>query len=108
VDTIWIGADKRITFSGIKKVADDGTESYANAATVTYALKDAAGATVAGGTGSLAHLPTSNGNYAGVIDRAVTALCKRDREYKVEVTFSEAGFDDFRVLDCVALYRGAT
>lgn len=107
MEPLWINADKRALFRGAKKVDADGNESPMNAATVTCVLKDALGNTVTPAPVTLDKV-AGDGNYAGVIDKTVTVLCKPGKKYTVEMTATEAGYDDFRVIQCVALYRGET
>jgi len=105
---LYISEDFRITLSGLSYETDAGVTTYLNAATVTYALKNAAGAAVAGGTGSLSYIAASNGNYVATGDKAVTVLLSEGVRYYLEVTIAEGSRDGFRRLELRAEYRGAT
>ena len=107
-DLLYIGEDFRVTLTGLSYTTDAGAVAYLNAATVTYALKSAAGAAIAGGTGSLSYVAASNGNYAATGNKAVTLLLSDGALYFLEVTIAEGGRDGFRRLALRALYRGAT
>ena len=82
--------------------------SYLNSATVTYALKDAAGTTLPGGTGSYSYTAASDGDYTATIEGTVTALMTAAAEYWLEVTIVSGSYNDFRRLRRVAAYRGRT
>lgn len=104
-DRINIACDTTITLSGLK---DRVTGAFVNGATVTYALRTAAGVLVTGGTGSLTYSGTP-GLYRGVIDRAVTSLLTENQVYYLEVTVADSGgLDDFRRLPLQAKYRTLT
>lgn len=100
---IYISSDHTVTLTGLS-----GGGSYLNAATVTYALKDLAGTTVSGGTGTLSYTAASNGNYTGIIDATVTALLTDGGMYYVHATIVEGGYNDFRKLMLIAKYRDAS
>ena len=97
---IPIGADASIAYSG----AQDLDGNYLNAATVTYALKTVTGTTVTSGT--LAYLGGSNGNYRATMQSTVTSTMTPGAEYRLEITFAQGDFDDFRRLPVWAQYRG--
>ena len=97
---IYIGSDHDVTYEGAY-----GGGGYLNSATVTFALKDSAGTTVSGGTGTLSYVAASSGNYAGVIQSSVTSLLTNRANYTLEITFVQSAFDDFRRLPLRACYR---
>lgn len=65
--------------------------TYINDATITYAVKDSAGATVSGGTGTLSYVTGSNGDYKGTIPDSVTSLLTENALYDVVITARESG-----------------
>lgn len=107
-DVLYIAEDFKISLTGLSYTTDAGVVTYLNAATVTYALKSAAGTTVTGGTGSLSYIAASNGNYTATGDKAVSVLLSEGAKYFLEVTAAEGGRDGFRRLELRAEYRGAT
>lgn len=102
-DVIYIGADHNVSYTGARNAL---TGAYFNAGTCAWTLADSTGATVA--TGSLAYQSGTNGNYYGTIDAAVTETLEQDAPYTVTITFSQAGYDDERVLNVRAAYRTTT
>ena len=104
VSVLYIGCDNTVFYRG----AQDKDGNYLNDGTGTYVVKDGSDAAVAGGSGSLAYVAASNGNYEDVLDRTVTALLTPDAMYYVEITFAEGEDDDFRRIPYRAVYRGAT
>ena len=101
VTIIRIGADHDVSYLG----AADRDGNYQNSGTCTYALKDADGNAVSGGTGTLSYVAASNGNYLGVIESTVTATLTAGATYYLEITFSKSTLNDFRRLRCRAEYR---
>lgn len=103
-----VGSDLNVTWDGA--TAPAGT--YLNAATVTYALTLADGATqatctaVAGGTGTLSYVAASNGNYLGVIESTVSALLAAGTLYYIWLTFVQGAYNDLRRVEAYAQYRG--
>lgn len=103
--------------AGVYDIASDMTETltglsagagYLNAATVTYALKDELGTTIAGGTGSYTYTPASNGVYTASIESTVTTLLTVDKTYYLWVTIVSGAFNDQRRLPRLAKYREDT
>lgn len=107
-NVLYINEDSRVKVTGLHYVTDAGVTTYLNAATITYALKTAAGVTVVGGTGTLSYVAASDGNYTAVIDKAVTVLLTENRKYVLWVPIAEGGRDGYRRLELYAKYRGAT
>lgn len=102
---LYINEDVRVKLTGLSYETDLGGTTYLNAATITYALKDALGATVAGGTGTLDYIATTNGNYAAVIDKAVTVLLAEGARYFLHVPIAEGNRDGYRRLSLRAEYH---
>lgn len=102
ISALFIGADMDVFYSGAS-VASTG--AYLNAGTCTYVLTDSAGATV--GTGTLAYVAASNGDYAGTIESTVTALLDEDEQCELTITFVQSGYNDSRVIPMRAAYRTA-
>lgn len=95
---IFIAADHDLAYSGAA-----GSGSYLNAATITWALKNAAGTTLA--SGSLTYTASSNGNYTGVVQSTDTSGLTAGLLYYLEITFTQGLYQDFRRLTRKATYR---
>lgn len=76
-----------------------------NAATVSYALKNAAGTTI--GSGSLAYLAATDGDYSATVPASTTALLVEGQLYTFFVTITQGGYTDHRSLNVRAYLRGA-
>ena len=100
-NVLWVGSDKSVLLSGLT-----GNGDYLNAAAVTWTLTTSAGVTVA--TGSLAYTAASDGDYAGVIEDAVTSTLTAGQRYYLRVDISQGDFQDARKLEVWAAYRGET
>ena len=100
-DVYFINCDMTESLTGLS--AGGG---YLNSATVTYAVKDASGATLSGGTGSYSYTAASNGNYTATIESTVTALMTPGHTYVCEVTITSGSYNDKRYLRRKAVYRG--
>ncbi|TXH99564.1 MAG: hypothetical protein E6Q76_19645 [Rhizobium sp.] len=106
---LYIGEDMTVTWSGASGTdGSDGSTEYLNAATVTYAIKTVAGASVSGGTGSLSYIAGSNGDYIGVIESTVTAGLTPGARYIIEYTLVEDPYRGFRRVAETAVLRGAS
>ena len=104
--TLYIGADNLIVYQDMEDSADG---SAVNDATVTMTLKNAAGTAVENASDlTLSYAGSVNGHreYQGVIP-ATISLTNRAK-YSLEITAASSGRDDFRKIECVALYRGET
>lgn len=99
-NVLYIGCDMTETITGLT-----GGGAYLNAATVTYALKDGAGNTVTGGTGSYSYTAASNGNYTATIESTVTTLCVDGVRYWLEVTMTSGGYNGFWRIPRFAQYK---
>ena len=104
---LYIGEDLTVTWTGAS-VTVNGTTSYLNSATVTYAITDAAGTAVSGGTGTLSYIAASNGNYEGTIESTVLTASNFTvgRTYLLDITLVQSGYNGFRRLECRAAIRG--
>lgn len=100
--SLFIGCDMVVQYTGAR---DAISGAYLNSGTCTYALLDADGNGVAGGSGSLSYVAASDGIYRGVIDGAVTALLTEGETYTVRFTFTGGGYDDVQYLELVAKKR---
>lgn len=80
--------------------------TYLNSATITYAITDAAGTAVSGGTGSYSYTAASNGDYTAVIESTVTTLLTEGGLYYLTVTGSQGNYNWRRRLPRWAAYRG--
>ena len=99
MNLLYISADMTVTYN------DATADSTAlTTGTCTYALKTADGTAVSIGTGTLTH--SSAGDYAGVIESTVTATLTENALYRLEITFVQGAYNDFRRLLCKAVYRG--
>ena len=99
---IYINNDTYVTISGLQ---NGSNSSYFNGATVTMTLKDLAGSDVSGVAWpvSLSYEAASNGNYNGVVDKAVSLT--HGNMYFLEVTAAQDGIDAFWRIPMVAAYR---
>lgn len=79
------------------------TGAYVNDATVTFALKDAAGNAVSGASGSLSYVADSDGRYEGVLESTVSLII--GATYYLEITAVASGANGFRRIECVAAYQ---
>lgn len=86
---IEVGTDRVETITGL--VDADG--NYLNAATITYALKDASGTTVSGATGSYSYTAASDGDYAATIDAVTTALLTPGQTYYLHVSVDQGSYE---------------
>lgn len=75
--------------------------AYVNDATVTWALKTAAGVSIA--TGSLTYVDASNGRYDGVCESTVELTA--GQTYYLEITAVSGGANGFRRIECFAAYQ---
>jgi len=98
--TLFVNSDNLIRWDGMTLAS---TGVYVNDATVTYAIKTAAGAAVPGASGSLTYVTSRNGRYDGVCESSVTLIA--DRTYYLEVTAVAGGANGFRRVECVAAYQ---
>lgn len=107
MEFIYIGEDMnpRWTDATVTPTAT-GVATPANSATITYALKTAAGVAVSGGTGTLDYISGSSGDYIGVIESTVTSTLTAGAQYVLETTFVQGNYNDFRVTKYRAAYRG--
>ena len=99
----FIGEDLTVAIAGLRDGYDD---SYLNSATITAQLKDAAGDDV-GAAATLSYQATTDGNYKGVIDAAITALMTENRTYHIDITIASGAYDGLRRLTGTAVYHGA-
>lgn len=97
----YIGADMVET---IDNLAAGG--SNLTTATISYALKDTAGTTISGGTGS--YTGGTNGDYTATIESTVTDLLTDGVLYFLWVTISQGSNNDKRRLPRRAQYREAS
>jgi hypothetical protein len=102
-NVLYIGADHDVEYLGAS-VARTGT--YLNSGMCAWELFD--GANVLVSSGVLSYDVGSNGDYYGVIQSTVTGTLLLDAPYVVEITFSDSGYDDERVIPVRAAYRKLT
>jgi len=96
--------DTLLELTGLK---DEATDAYIATATVTASVKDAAGAAVTGQTWplSLVYVTSSDGDYRGVLDKAIN-VAVGDR-ITVEVTVDAgSGRDAFFAIPVTVRQRG--
>lgn len=98
---IPIGGDYNIEYQDAKDASDD---TALTSGTCTFALKTSDGTAVSGGTGSLTHV--ASGSYLGILDSAITSTLTDGAQYRIEITFSQGNYNDFRRVIDVARYRG--
>lgn len=104
---LFIGCDNVLKYSGAHDadVTPASQSDYLNALTVTYVVNDSNGTQIT--TGTLSYVSSSNGNYKGTIDGAVTAALTVGALYTIIITATGGGYDDERFLDETAARRGA-
>jgi hypothetical protein len=106
-ELIHIGEDRNVWWEGATGTSSTtGATGFLNAASITYALKTAAGASVASGTGSLTYITGSDGNYVGAIQSTVTSALTAGALYHLEITLVSSPYNGFRVVKMRAKYRG--
>lgn len=98
--TLYVSSDTPIRWDAMT-LGEGG--AFVNDATVTWALKDAAGAAVSGATGTMSYVALSNGRYDGVLESTVTLIV--GATYYLEVTAVSGGANGFRRVECVAQYQ---
>ena len=92
-DVYYISSDMTEKITGLSAGG-----SYLNTATITYALKNAIGDTLAGGTG----------NYTAPIESTVTTLMSEGATYYLHVTIVSGNYNAFFRLERWANYAGPT
>ncbi len=107
LEPIYLGEDHAVKWgdSATNGAYAVGT-GFLNSATVTYALKTAAGATIA--TGTCSYVAASNGNYRGTIESSALTALVLGALYTLEITLVQGSLDGFRRLHLEARYRGQT
>lgn len=104
ISALYVGAAMDMNYSGAEFAA---TGVLINNGTCTWSLADASAVVV--GSGTLAYVALSDGNYYGQIPSSVTSLLTVDAPYTLTITFSVSGIeDDERVFALRAAYRMAT
>lgn len=110
VGSLYINADNLIEIDLLKLVLG-GT--YVNAGTVAYDLLEQDGTVIA--SGFLSYVSTTDGRWAGVVDKTyVKSVAKggtivEGNSYFLELTIDNgSGVDDFRRLELIAKYHGAS
>jgi hypothetical protein len=96
--TLNVNADTNLRWTGMA-LEDSGAP--VNNATVTFALKDKTGATVA--TGSLAYVASSSGDYLGVLPSTTPLTLKQT--YWLYLTAVSGQADGYRECECIAGYQ---
>lgn len=102
-DVYYISSDMTEKITGLSAGG-----SYLNTATITYALKNAIGDTLVGGTGSYTYTAASNGNYTAPIESTVTTLMSEGATYYLHVTIVSGNYNAFFRLERWANYAGPT
>ncbi len=101
-DNIVFWGDRRIPMSGLY---DNNLEQFVNDATVTFVLKDSAGASVSGASGTMSYVTGSKGVYEGVLEDGVSLT--ENSTYYLEVTATASGDRiGFRRIPYTAQYHG--
>lgn len=95
---IFVNSDNLFRLDGLA-FATNG--SPCNDATVTYALKDLAGVTVA--SGAMPYIPASSGRYEGIAES--TTVLARGETYFIEVTAISGEANGFWRDECVAEFN---
>jgi hypothetical protein len=103
-DYLYLGEDNLVWF---RQPIDEVDGTAITTGTATYALKNAAGTSLA--TGSLTYISsgTNAGDWYGVIDKdAPSTALVEGTTYYVELTIASSGRDAFRRLARKAKYHG--
>lgn len=103
ISPLYIGADLDLDYSDARVAS---TDAPLNTGTCTWTLKDADGLTV--GSGTLAYVAASSGDYAGVMQSTVTGALEVDAPYTLTILFSQGSYQDARVIPMRAAYRTTT
>lgn len=102
-DNVVYAGDRRNPNSG---VYDTSSETFLNSATVAFALKDTAGSTVSGASGSCTYVTGTKGVYEGVLEDGVALT--EGSTYYLEITVTGSGDRvGFRRIEYEAEYKGA-
>lgn len=99
---IYIGNDTDLKATGMQ---DENSGTYLNSLTISWSLVDGSGTQVSGGSGTLAYVAASNGNYFGVMDAAVTSLLTLGATYTLIMTVTGGGYDRKDYIDHQAIHR---
>ncbi len=104
---LYLQSDNNFKITGLSD-ADAGT--YLNTAAVTYVIMNEAGATVTGGTGVMAYVAGSNGNYLAVVDKTVMVLDSAvpftlGGQFFIEVTMVQGNYDKFWRIPATVTYQ---
>lgn len=100
--TIFINNDTLAKLTGLQNPVDS---AFLNTATVSVTIKDLSGSEVDGVTWpiTLAYVAASNGDYEGIIDKAVVLV--EGNRYFLEFTASLSGIDGFWRVPVEAAFR---
>jgi hypothetical protein len=98
LEVLAINSDNLVRLDGLTNAS---TGAYINNATVTYALLDPTGATLASGT--LSFVAASNGRYEGTINHTVSLTL--NAFYTLQISAVGGGFQIYRQCQCIAKYR---
>jgi hypothetical protein len=83
--SLYIGEQLATTWTGLSGTSEANVTSYLNNATVTHTLYAANRTTaVSGGSGTLAYVTGSDGNYRGTISSTVTLTLTEGAVYWVK------------------------
>lgn len=103
IEVIAQGSDNLVRLDALNNAS---TGAYVNNATVTFTLKDASGAVVAGLSAvAMPYVGGTNGRYEGTIPNG-TALTS-NAAYTVEITATQGATVLFRKLSAIAIYRSS-
>ncbi len=86
-NVLGIGSDMDIGLTGVRASA---TGTYLNSGSATWELFDADGDSA--GTGAMAYVAASDGDYAGTIESTVTNDLEENAFYALVYTFSQGGY----------------
>lgn len=100
--SLYISEDMNLKWTG---ASDDEAGTYLNTATVTAQVKTSAGVAV-GSPVTLSYVTSSDGNYLGILDAAVTATLTENAQYRIEYTLTQGNYNGFRRILERAQYRG--
>lgn len=103
---IFIGCDNWFYWD---EMVDAPTGVQVPDAAPTFALKDSASATVSGSTGTMSTVTGKRARYQAFLPSTLSLTVftvAAANYYYLEITTSIGGKDDFRRIQCKAVYRG--
>ncbi len=103
---LFINEDVKIR---VNSLTDDETNAYVNDATGSFDILDSSSVAVSGMTGiAMSYITSSNGDYAGYLDKAKSVLLVEQTRYFVAITLTSGARDLYRKIPVRATFHGIT